>query len=89
MTKQELTWEKAEDLLKNNVELAKALNAAKTEEEANTVLKANGYEFTVEDLKDVLSERPLTDEEMEKVAGGSCFIIGDKGCSPLTFGFVE
>ena len=81
MAKEELTWEKVEEMFKNNEQLVQAINAAKSEEEANAVLKAHGIEATVEEIKEAVAERPLTDEELEKVAGGACvcIIIGLSG----------
>ena len=70
-------------MFKYNEQLVQAINTAKSEEEANAALKAHGIEATIEEIKEAFAERPLTDEELEKVAGGAgfCLIIG--GCSGL------
>ena len=98
MAKEELTWEKVEEMFKNNEQLVQAINAAKSEEEANAVLKAHGIEATVEEIKEAIAERPLTDEELEKVAGGKCCCIifgvsdevgaeGSHACAGIGVGF--
>ena len=83
MAKEELTWEKVEEMFKSNEQLVAAVNAAKSEEEANAILHAHGIEATIEEIKDAMSERPLSDEELEKVAGGGC------GCLIIGVGDVE
>ncbi len=53
-------------------ELAKKLEAAETVEEALAILKEDGIETTVEEIKELLPVPidELTDENLESIAGG-------------------
>lgn len=77
MAKEELTWEQVEEMFKFNERLVNDINAAKSNEEANATLKAYGVEASIEDIIEVISEIPLTEEELEKVSGGMdiCTVI--------------
>lgn len=55
--------------LKNDANLSKELSNCSDARERQELVRAKGYDFTVEEFKKVQSE--LSDEDLEKVAGGS------------------
>ncbi|HBC91998.1 MAG TPA: Nif11-like leader peptide family natural product precursor [Pelotomaculum sp.] len=58
--------------LKDDPELYKQAASFKTKEERQQWAKGLGYDFTGEELEQVVDGGALTDEELELVAGGKC-----------------
>ncbi|MGN0714578.1 MAG: Nif11-like leader peptide family RiPP precursor [Anaerovoracaceae bacterium] len=72
--------EKMEQIKKKiaeDVEFAASLKAAKTPEEVLDKLIAAGYEVTEDDLKSlkVSDGEPISDDDLDNVAGGFFFIF--------------
>jgi len=89
MAKTELTLEKVKEIIKANPEMAKAINVAKSVEEVNAVLKANGFDFTVEDFKELSSSAALSDDDLDKVNGGVDTNEAGAFCIIVGFGMTE
>lgn len=60
--------------MKTDEDFNNRVSTAEDKEARIAFVKANGFDFSAEDIKDVNSE--LTDEELDGVAGG----WGRKGC---------
>lgn len=67
--------------VKNEEDFKKKLGALKDAEERFEFARAEGFDFTKEELAEVKEEEGLTDEELDNVAGGcghACLVqIGD------------
>ena len=56
--------------MKTDEGFSKQVLDCKDAEERNTVVKAAGFDFTVEEIKEISSN--LSDEDLNLVAGGGC-----------------
>ena len=54
--------------MKTDEEFAERVRGAESKEDRCAIVKAEGYDFTEEEIKAVSSE--LSDEELDRVAGG-------------------
>jgi len=69
--------------------MTKAINASKSAEEANSILKANGFDFTIEDVKKVSFGATLSDDDLGKVTGGTDMNQAGAFCLGIGFGNTE
>ena len=71
-------------MLNFTAEQVEAAKAAKSPEELVAVAKEAGHEITLEQAAAFLKQGELADEELENVAGGSCYSAGGGGEGNVT-----
>ena len=67
--------------IKTDEEFAKKVKECKDAEARMAFVKAEGFDFTVEEIKGIQGE--LSDDELDAVAGGGCKALDVNVCVPV------
>ena len=71
--------------VKTDTDFAQILNKAKSGDERFAIVKNAGFDCTIVEIDQAYSESPLTEKELESVAGGVKLTSGDGSCPDCWF----